>query len=370
MVLNYTITNHLPAWALFWALSPILFSCKKGADLEEEAKSIKRTHHRYLPEITAIPLVRQGFANEVVSNGILEAFRKAEVKFLSTGYIKAVHVKNGDKVTAGSLMVLLDDTDQRIDLERKKIEFTRAKIELEDLLITHIPGSKLSDTLDIEQKVLANFRIKSGFSNARIALKEAQNMLDRTGIRAPFSGRVANIEVKTHNYSTQGERFCLVVDDTRFEVVFPIIEEEVGLLHTGQKVMVKPFSFEDNYEGIISEINPLVDKNGLVKVKAIVKNIHGRLVEGMNVRVIARQQVPEQLVIPKEALLLRDGRKVVFTLHDTIAYWNYVTTGLENTDSYTITEGLKENDWVIIKGNLHLAHESVVKPVVPDRENM
>jgi uncharacterized protein YaiI (UPF0178 family) len=40
--------------------------------------------------------------------------------------------------------------------------------------------------------------------------------------------------------------------------------------------------------------------------------------------------------------------------------WNYVTTGLENVDSYTVEDGLKEGDVVIVSGNINLAHEAPV----------
>jgi len=40
-----------------------------------------------------------------------------------------------------------------------------------------------------------------------------------------------------------------------------------------------------------------------------------------------------------------------------------VRTGLENADSYTLLEGLKEGDVVITSGNINLAHESPVKVI-------
>ncbi|MDD4032931.1 MAG: hypothetical protein PHS48_06780 [Bacteroidales bacterium] len=50
----------------------------------------------------------------------------------------------------------------------------------------------------------------------------------------------------------------------------------------------------------------------------------------------------------------------MFTLVDGKAFWNYVTTGLENATEYTIEEGLKPGDQVIVSGNINLAHESPV----------
>ena len=62
-------------------------------------------------------------------------------------------------------------------------------------------------------------------------------------------------------------------------------------------------------------------------------------------------------------MVLRSGKQVVFTLVNGKAHWNYVRTGLENADSYTIVEGLKAGDRVITTGNLNLAHEASVTVV-------
>ena len=56
----------------------------------------------------------------------------------------------------------------------------------------------------------------------------------------------------------------------------------------------------------------------------------------MNVRVSVQRSLGKQLVVPKTAVVLRSGKQVVFTLVDGHAYWNYVRTGLENADSYTL----------------------------------
>ena len=58
--------------------------------------------------------------------------------------------------------------------------------------------------------------------------------------------------------------------------------------------------------------------------------------------------------------MLRSERKVVFTCSGGRAKWVYVTTGLENIDSYTVTEGLREGDTVIVRGNFNLNHDSRV----------
>ena len=123
--------------------------------------------------------------------------------------------------------------------------------------------------------------------------------------------------------------------------------------------MITPYAGGDSFEGSVSEINPLVDLNGMVKVKAVV-NGQGKLFSGMNVRVSVRRSLGQQLVIPKTAVVLRSGKQVVFTLQEGKAMWNYVHTGLENKSQKGIEEGLLEGDTIIVTGNLNLAHEAAV----------
>ena len=132
-------------------------------------------------------------------------------------------------------------------------------------------------------------------------------------------------------------------------------------------MVITPYAGGGAFEGSVSEINPLVDANGMVKVKAAV-NAGGKLFSGMNVKVSVRRSLGEQLVIPKTAVVLRSGKQVVFTLKEGKAMWNYVNTGLENATECVVSDrsqkgiedGLLEGDTVIVTGNLNLAHEAEV----------
>ena len=147
------------------------------------------------------------------------------------------------------------------------------------------------------------------------------------------------------------------------EVDFTVLENELPLLKVGDKVEITPYASAAGVrQGSISEINPLVDENGMVRIKARV-NGSNKLFDGMNVRVSVKRSVGEQLVIPKTAVVLRSGKQVVFTLKEGKAMWNYVHTGLENMEEYTVTDGLEEGMEVITTGNVNLAHEAKVKEV-------
>jgi len=98
----------------------------------------------------------------------------------------------------------------------------------------------------------------------------------------------------------------------------------------------------------------------MISVKAEFRN-NGRLIDGMNVRVVIRKPVPDRLVVPKEALVIRQGKDVIFVRQDSLAIWKYVTVEFENSKSISVKEGLEPGDLVIISGNVNLAHETTVR---------
>ena len=121
------------------------------------------------------------------------------------------------------------------------------------------------------------------------------------------------------------------------------------------------------YEGVITEINPLVDDKGLIKIMARMANRGDALMDGMNVRVVVEQRVQNMFVVPKDAVVERDGYHVIFRYEDGHAVWTYVDIVYSNINSFAITgcqrkeTTIHEGDIVITSGNLNLADGTEVK---------
>ncbi len=142
---------------------------------------------------------------------------------------------------------------------------------------------------------------------------------------------------------------------------FLLLNRNTAFITKGMPVGIIPFINDSTViTGKITQINPQVDENGMVKVKAEFQN-NGRLIDGMNVKVVIKKPVPNRLVVPKEALVIRQGKDVIFVRQDSLAIWKYVTVEFENSTSLSIKEGLEPGDLVIISGNINLAHETIVE---------
>ncbi len=334
---------------------------RKGEVVEEGVATVLPDEKN---EVTVQTLKRMVFNHELVSNGKVTAGAMADLKFETAGVVVSVYVKNGDRVVRGQKLAELDKFRLKNKTAQAKDALERAKLELQDVLIGQ--GYPMDDADKVPADIMRLARVKSGYDQSLSLYELAEYEEDHATLTAPFDGVVANLFAKPFNETNGSEPFCTVIGSVGMEVDFTVLESELPLIKSGDRVMVTPYADAASVqEGRIVQINPLVDDKGMVKVKAAV-NGRGRLFSGMNVRVHVHRSLGEQLVIPKSAVVLRSGKQVVFTLKDGKAQWNYVQTGPENAESYTVADGLKEGDTVIVTGNVNLAHEAPVDVVKTD----
>ena len=328
---------------------------------EAKAEQLQTKLAEEQTQVKAMKLVRTAFAREILANGIVAAVRKADLYFQTNEVVTTIFVKNGDRVLKGKKIASLDLFKLNNALQQASDNLEKSKLELQNVLIGQ--GYSVKDSTKIPKEVMRIAKTRSNYEQNRIQHELSAYNLKNAVLYAPFNGVVANLLSKEHNQPTSGQPFCTIVDNASPEVIFQVLENELPMISLGDKVVVSPFSVA-NYSGLgkITEINPVVDKNGMVRVKASIQ-ASNKLVDGMNVNVRVQKTLPNQLVIPKKALVLRTNRQVVFTLHNGMSMWNYVKTGLENATGFIITEGLTEGDSVIYDGNINLAHEAPVSVI-------
>lgn len=341
----------------------LLVACSDSKTKETEKEGVETLLPQQANEVTVMKLSKGNFNHELVSNGKIVAKDYADLYFRTSEVVAKVYVKNGSFVRKGQKLAELDLFKLNNALTQSKNALAIANLEMKDVLIGQ---GYAADSLDeIPADVLELASIKSGYEQAKAQYESARHEVEQATLIAPFDGVVANLFDKPYNMPKSGEPFCRVIRTTVMEVDFTVLESELPLIKVGDQVEVTPYaSLVGTRKGSISEINPLVDANGMVRVKAQV-NSGDKLYDGMNVRISVKRSVPDQMVVPKTAIVLRSGKQVIFTVKDGIALWNYVQTGLENMTEYALvdweTSGLQEGMTVITTGNVNLAHETPVK---------
>lgn len=337
-------------------------SCKQTKDKVKEITLQQNLPDSKVSDVTTAPLLTTSFNYELISNGKITARNVAELQFQTSEIITNIFVKNGDKVRVGDRIAQLDTFRLHNRLVQASDALERSTLEVQDLLIGQ--GYKLNKMDEVPADVIHIVQVKSNYNNSLQQYYLAEQELKQATLTTPISGTIANLTSKSYSKVNTSEPFCLVVGSQEFEASFKVLENELGLIEKGNSITAIPFALPElKVKGKIVEINPWVDDNGMVAVKATVVH-HPRLVEGMNIRISTLRSIPNKWVIPKSAVVLRTNKQVVFVHSNGKALWNYVETELENIDSYTITsKTLKEGDEIITSGNINLAHESPVNVI-------
>ncbi len=348
-------------------LMVLAVSC--GQKKEVKSDTLTRLSHAVEANyVDTMTLRLTDFRRQIISNGKLAAAHKSSLCFSTTGIISEVRFKNGQSVRKGELIASLDPEAAEIALSQAENALKKAEIEMQDVLIGFGYGDR--DTSDIPAATMSIARIRSGYSDAEQDYRKALYDFEGTMITAPFDGKVAGIKGRAYE-SAPSETFCSVVDDRRFDVIFPLLESEIPSVRTGMEMKISPFNNPGKtYSGRITAINPMVDEKGQIEITASVENTDGSMMDGMNVRVVVEEIVRGQQVVPKSAVVMRDNQEVLFVYQpaDSTARWVYVDILMSNSDSHVVQVKKDRNaelavgDIVIVSGNLNLAHESKVIP--------
>ena len=360
-------------WKFFVGLAVVagLTGCgqrdgSKGGEKEESVSIALPTEET---EVQAEKLVTRSFELELVSNGRISTQEVAELKFanVSSGNVPIkIFVQNGDHVKAGAEIAMIDTFLLSNSFAQAAENLQKAQLELQDFLIRQ--GYLPADAASIPAEVLKLGQIRSGYNNAKNQFELAKYNLDHAVLRSPIAGMVINLFAKPFNPIDASAPFCTVINEEKLEVNFDILENELPLIKKGNRVRIQSYASPDIVStGTIALINPSVDKDGMVRIKATVQP-RANLFNGMNVRISVFRELGQHWVVPKTAVVLRTGKQVVFTYKNGKAAWNYVDTGYENATHYTITNSkasatLQEGEDVIYSGNEHLADGTNVKLV-------
>lgn len=199
--------------------------------------------------------------------------------------------------------------------------------------------------------------LEAQVEQARIQMELAQRQLDRTTLTATMDGFVIAVEVAEGDHINPGTRLITIGNTDKVEVTAGVSEADSGRLKTGQPVKVTAAALPDReYTGILHSVSPgaLVktgNQGSQIEVPVIVRitgNADG-LRTGYTVDLtITTVDIEKALVVPYEAVVENDGKRVVYVVENDTAREKKVETGLDIGLYTEIKSGLKEGDKVVV----------------------
>ena len=222
--------------------------------------------------------------------GKVVATHYADVKFEISLPVLRMMVHNGDRVRQGQLLAEQDATRQTNAVEQHQREIDQAHLQMQDVIISQGYDPEHMDK--VPQRVRHIAEVKSGLLLAQSKLAAARHELKITRVTAPFDGVVANVTAHAGQLAQVGDIVCRVISPQQMDVEFRIMEADLSRFGIGTRLQVVPVGDEHTvYEAKVTEVNPIVDAQGTVMLRAHVNTPH-QLFDGMHVSVIQNTTQP------------------------------------------------------------------------------
>lgn len=215
---------------------------------------------------------------------------------------------------------------------------------------------------ELTQEVRNMLRQTTGLADAQTALASAQTQYGNSAITAGFNGVVSDINAREGMVVYPGTVLGQIIDPWSLQAEVSLDERELAKCAAGQRVYVTIPSLSDTtLVGSVASVSPVVDPS--MRAGEVIVDLPAitNLRSGATARVeIVTAVYPDELVIPQEAVLIRDNRDMVFVVLDGHADWRYVTLGPEGRGIVAVEEGVEQGEQVITSGHYSLAHDAPV----------
>lgn len=300
---------------------------------------------------TAIRLaaVERGDIFAVVSaTGTIEPVNNVDVSSKVTGLIKEVRVNENEQVTAGQVLVILDDTRLSAQVAQAEAKLANAKANFERMTQLHRIGAIASQQLDAA---------RMEYYVAQASHIEATSQLSDTTILAPISGTVIGKPIPAGQTVSPGISTPMVLltiaDMSKMQIEAQIDESDIGKILVGQTARFSVDTYPDKtFTGVVTSISHKADIQQNVVYYPVIIDVdspQGLLKPTMTARVsINIGERKNVLIVPLQAVKETQGQRYVQIMKNGQPQNVTVITGLTSDDKIEIIKGIQEGDQIIL----------------------
>lgn len=209
--------------------------------------------------------------------GTVNAARGVDLTVESAGVVKEIAFKAGANVTAGTLLLRLDDVVQQADVAAARTAYAQAQTDLKRA--RELAGRGVASNVSLDQT-------ESAAQSAEATLARAEAVLAQRQLSAPFDGVIGLPRVDPGQYVAPGTIIATLQDLSALRVDFSLPEQMLPQLRVGQQIEIRVEGEEEAFAGELTGIDPRVNPaTRLVALRGSVPNAGGRVTPGQFVRI-------------------------------------------------------------------------------------
>ncbi len=276
------------------------------------------------------------------------------------GRIEQIGFAEGQQIMKNKLLIKLDSSVQQAELDRaiasrnlSRSSYQRAENLLQDRAVSE----------QERDEAYAQWQLDEA------AVRLAQAQLDKTVIRAPFSGTLGLRQISLGDYIQPGQSLVNLVAIDQLKVEFSIPEKYLSEVKNGQKLSLTSDAYPGReFNADVYAVNPQVDQQSRsLVVRGLLDNADHQLFPGQFVKIeLSTATKANAMFIPEQALIPQPKTKLVFKVVDGKALMVPVQTGTRLKGWVEIVSGLEVGDVVVTGGHQKIGPGSPVHALPAD----
>jgi membrane fusion protein, multidrug efflux system len=305
--------------------------------------------------------------------GNLEGMTSIDVTSKVSARLLTVRVRIGDRVDRGQVLAEVEDRELREQVKQAEashevaratirqreadLKFAETNLERSRSLFQRnlLPRQEMDDAEARHQAAQAQLDLaRAQFEQAKARLEELRITLSNTEIRSPVTGFIGKRLLDPGAFVSSNTPLLSVVEIGTVRLVANLVEKDMRRVVVGTPARVEVDAYPgDQFEGRVARVAPVLDPaTRTAQMEIEVPNPGFRLKPGMYSRVqltVARRE--NALVVPRNAVVDRDGKKGVFTIGpEKTARFHEVTIGIEDGQRAEILGGLTDGQSIVSTG--------------------
>jgi len=310
--------------------------------------------------VSVVAVQKQKLASNISLAGTINASNDVNVVSETQGSVRQVHLKVGDIVKAGTVLVEVEDDIPRSNLTTAEISFQKAKRDFERSETLFQENSISRAQLDVGRLAM---------QAAENQLEIAQRQLENTKLKTPITGTVNARLVDIGTMVQPGMPVANIVDITTLKVRVNVGEQVAFQLKSGDPVHIVTDVYPgQKFKARVDNIASKADEAHTYPVEIKLSNsTQYPLKAGMFCRIsFTSVAATEAIAIPRVALVGSVKDAAVFVVRNGIAYLQQVVVGKQTNEYLEVLNGLSEGDTVVTSGQNNLVDKTKVLIVASD----
>jgi membrane fusion protein (multidrug efflux system) len=316
------------------------------------------------PSVQLSSPVRKNIENKLSFTGDIIAIQQANIYSRVAGNLKKIYVDIGRYVRQGQLLAEIDKSIYYQNVKQTEGLYKQAKATYENNKLEYDRNLELFDKGLVSQSQVDNAKTSVTVSEAQMEsalanYTNAQTQLSFCDIRAPFSGYITKKLLDAGTYVVVGGNnpnsvLFVLSDIDNLKVMVNVQDKDIPLLDKVESAVIKTDAYPDEeFTGHIKAIGQSLDlSTRTMQTEVDIENHNQMLKPGMfaSVDLILKKE-ENAITLPIQCIQKDEKGNFVFMVNrDSVAYKKYVQLGIQDNNTYEISDGLGDSDKVVILG--------------------